>query len=92
MEDNTQTVSMIQRRLLALNGVETVEAFDENKVLLKTKLGLLAIKGEGMTVKTLDLDAGRLELEGVINVLDYQEDKGAKMRAKSKSVFSRLVR
>ena len=34
MEDNTQTVSMIQRRLLALNGVETVEAFDENKVLL----------------------------------------------------------
>ena len=92
MEDNTQTVSMIQRRLLALNGVETVEAFDENKVLLKTKLGMLAIKVEGMTVKTLDLDAGRLELEGVINGLDYQEDKGAKMRAKSKSVFSRLVR
>ncbi len=92
MEDNTQTMSMFQRRLLSLNGVETVEAFDENKVLLKTKLGLLAIKGEAMAVKTLDLDAGRLELEGSINGLEYQEDKGAKMRAKSKSVFSRLVR
>lgn len=92
MEDATQSMEMFQRRLLALNGVETVEAFDENKVLLKTKLGLLAIKGEGMAVKTLDLDAGRLELEGQIDAWEYQEDKGAKMRAKGKSVFSRLVR
>ena len=92
MEDNTQTMELFQRRLLAVNGVDTVEAFDENKVLLKTKLGLLAIKGEGMAVKTLDLDAGRLELEGLIHGWEYQEDKGAKMREKGSSVFSRLVR
>ena len=92
MEDSTRTMELFQRRLLAINGVETVEAFDENKVLLKTKLGLLAIKGEGMAVKTLDLDAGRLEVEGLISGWEYQEDKGAKMREKGRSVFSRLVR
>lgn len=92
MEENTQSMTMFERHLLALNGVEAVEAFDENKVLLKTALGLLEVKGENMTVKTLDLENGRLELDGTINGWEYQEDKGAKVRAKSKSIFTRLTR
>lgn len=92
MDNEKLKMEIFERKLLMINGVETVEAFDDNKVLLKTKLGLLSVKGEGLAVKTLDLETGRVELEGTVDGVEYMEDKGAKMRAKSKSVLSRLIR
>lgn len=85
-------VEMIERKTLCLNGVESVENFDESKVTLKTKLGFVVIRGEKMAVTTLDLDQGRLDIEGSLNAVEYVEDKNAKMRTKSKSMLNKFIR
>lgn len=91
-EKEKYRVEMIERKVLSLNGVESVENFDESKVTLKTKLGFVVIRGEKMAVTTLDLDLGRLDIEGSLNALEYVEDKNAKMRAKSKSMLTKFIR
>ena len=85
-------IQLIERQLIELNGVTNVESFDDNKVLLKTTLGLLAIKGENLNVTTLNLDDGQLNIQGIINSLEYLEDKSAKMRTKGKTMLSKFIR
>lgn len=47
------------RSRLTVSGVEEVERFDENTVVLSTAQGGLEIQGEGLHIEKLSLDGGR---------------------------------
>lgn len=66
-----QELSLINRERLSLTGVEDVAGFDENAVLLRTTLGELCIRGSGLHVERIDLDAGQLEIRGSVQELCY---------------------
>ena len=61
------------RERLTLSGVEDVTGFDESAVLLTTSLGALSVRGQGLHIEKIDLDAGQLELRGKIVELGYDE-------------------
>ena len=63
-----------EREQLSISGVEEVESFDENTILLTTAQGALEIQGEGLHIEKLSLDGGDLRVEGRVNALLYGEE------------------
>lgn len=79
-------VVLEDREQLMISGVEEVESFDENTILLSTAHGGLEVQGEGLHIEKLSLDGGDLKVEGMINALIY-EPQGRQRGG----LFSRLL-
>ena len=76
-----------EREQLSVSGVEEVESFDENTIVMLTNRGTLIVRGEELHIEKLSLDGGDLKVEGTIDSLTYEDsgrDKGG--------LFSRLFR
>ena len=69
-------VQLEDRERLTVTGVQDVAGFDETAVVLSTALGGLCVRGEGMHIEKIDLEAGRLELRGKLCELSYEEPAG----------------
>ena len=67
-----------EREQLVVSGVEEVESFDENTILLTTAQGGLEIQGEGLHIEKLSLDGGDLKVESRVNALLYESDQGGR--------------
>ena len=75
------------REQLSVSGVEEVESFDENQIVMYTTKGTLVVRGENLHIEKLSLDGGDLKVEGDIDALTYEDgprEKGG--------IFSRLFR
>ncbi|MCR3922207.1 MAG: sporulation protein YabP [Firmicutes bacterium] len=78
------------RESLEVTGVVHVDSFDDEEVVLETEQGLLAIRGEDLHIKQLNLEKGELAIEGLILELAYSEDK--RLRDRGKGLFERLFK
>ncbi len=82
-------VIMRGRRTLEISGVKQVESFDNEEFLLETVMGFLAIKGQNLQMKNLDVDKGIVSIKGKIFDLVYLDDQHGE---KAKGFFSKLFR
>lgn len=78
------------RETMDVTGVLHVESFDDEEVILETEQGLLAIRGEELHIKQLNLEKGELAIEGLILELAYSDDK--RFRDRGKGLFERLFK
>ncbi len=86
MEDRkvnrTKNHSMIleNREKLNISGVEHVNSFNSEIVVLETVAGVLTIKGEELDINKLNVDDGNVSVSGTIYTLNYsdRESFGAK--------------
>ena len=85
--ESAHHIILEEREQLAVSGVEEVESFDENTIVMYTCKGTLVVRGDGLHIEKLSLDGGDLKVEGAIDALSY-EDGG---REKG-GLFSRLFR
>ena len=69
------TLTLAGRASATVTGVEDVDCFNEQIVILRTPLGLLTISGEGLNISQLSLDDGRLIVEGEISAIEYSQRK-----------------
>ena len=69
-------VTLEGRERLTVSGVEDVERFDENTIIMSTAAGTLVVAGENLHIGKLSLDGGELHVDGQIDSLSY-EDQGA---------------
>ena len=74
-----------EREQLSVSGVEEVESFDENTIVMLTSRGTLVVRGEELHIEKLSLDGGELRVEGSVDSLTY-EDGGRE----GGGLFSRL--
>lgn len=72
-EEKPYGLKMDGRERLELHGVQDVAGFDETTVMLSTVGGELTVRGTGLHIERIDLDAGELELRGNIQELGYEE-------------------
>ena len=77
-----------EREQLSVSGVEEVESFDENTIVMLTNRGTLIVRGEELHIEKLSLDGGDLKVEGTIDSHTY-EDSG---RDRAGGLFARLFR
>lgn len=68
-------LELAERKSLHLNGVQNVDLFDEEKIILQTDLGRLVIKGKGMNITTLDVEHGDIQIDGRLNALEYLPER-----------------
>jgi len=85
-------LNLVNREKMQITGVNNVASYDEAEIIIQTVLGVLVVKGEGLHITNLNLEEGKLTVDGYVNKLEYPEDKGAKLRDRSKGIFSRLIR
>ena len=60
-----------QRKKAVVTGVTDVESFDDGTVVLHTHGGRLTLTGTGLHVSSLQLEEGRLTVDGVIDSAAY---------------------
>lgn len=73
-EPGPHRLALDERRHLEITGVSDVDRFDETAVVLSTAQGELTVRGRGLHVQQMDLDAGRLVLDGTVEALLYADD------------------
>lgn len=65
------------REQLSVSGVEDVESFDENLIVMLTVRGTLVVRGEDLHIEKLSLDGGDLKVEGEVDSVTYEDDGGS---------------
>ena len=66
-------LAMEGRRQLSISGVEEVESFDEHEIIMTTSCGSLIIRGDDLSISRLSVDAGDVNVQGIITSLCYEE-------------------
>ena len=60
------------RRVLRVTGVREVLRFDETAVVLRTGDRVLVVRGEGLALRSLTPEEGRVEVRGRVDALSYE--------------------
>mgnify|MGYP000379174838 FL=1 len=62
-----------ERGSLTVTGVEDIDSFDDQTVVIYTGLGELTVRGNQLHIERIDLQAGELELQGQVDALPYAD-------------------
>lgn len=73
-----QSLLLENKEVLNVTGVENVDSFNDEIVVLITNKGRLTIKGEKLSISKLNVEEGRLIVKGIISSLIYSEYEGQK--------------
>ncbi|MDL2206098.1 sporulation protein YabP [Eubacteriales bacterium OttesenSCG-928-N13] len=92
--DERQTVSrphhltMENRQHALITGVEDVDSFNEEMIVLLTSAGAMTLVGTGLHISQLNLEEGQLVIDGQIAAMEYDE----RSRGSRGSMISRLFK
>lgn len=82
-------LTLANRGLLSIEGVLDLGSYDQEQIILDTNCGALEIKGERLHVQQLNLDQGKVLVDGDIHSLVYTAEMAGK---KGKGFFSKLMK
>ena len=76
------SLTLESRNKLAISGVTDVDSFNEEMVVLATGEGPLTVLGSSLRIGQLNLENGRLTVEGKIDAMSYADrrEKGTLMK------------
>jgi sporulation protein YabP len=89
-ENYNHEISIKDRNLLRLTGVNKIESFDDEEFLMETVMGFLVIKGENLEIVKLDTKEGIVSIKGSIISLSYIDE--IKKQNKENNTFGKLFR
>ena len=75
------------REKISISGVEDVESFDEENIVLHTQMGVLSLKGTDLHINKFNVETGELVIEGEIDELIYSDSDGY---GKKRGLFSKM--
>ena len=82
-------ISINERKMIYITGVNKIESFDEEEFLLDTNMGYLAIKGSSLEIVRIDTKDGVVSIKGNVDSFAYFEN--IKKNSKS-SIFEKLFK
>ena len=68
-----QRIELSGRESLTVSGVEDVERFDDQCIVLRTGAGVLVGSGESLHIGKLSLDGGELHVDGRIDAIAFED-------------------
>lgn len=84
-------ITITNRNSIEISGITRLESFDREEFLLYTECGYLGVRGQDLHIKNLDLDLGRISIEGQITDISYIEGTDSLVE-KNNRLFGRLFR
>lgn len=91
-KDAPYQLTLTNREMLQAGGILEVESFNENQIITSTRLGGLIIKGEGLHIVQLNLEEGKMLIEGKVNLLQYTESRKTQMKQRGKGIIEKLLK
>ncbi len=89
LEEPRSNIILENRKKLTLTGVEEVISFDDEKILLNTKLGFLTIKGSELKMNKLDVQNGDVIIVGNVASIVYSSKE---IKKEKESIISKLFK
>ena len=89
LEECKGNITLENRKKMILTGVEEVISFDDEKILLNTKLGALTIKGQNLKMNKLDVQNGDVLINGEIYYIVYS---GKEIKKEKEGIFAKLFK
>lgn len=74
-EQGSSYLELSNREVLKMTGIQHVEVFEEEKIILRTAQGSLEIQGAELNIVNLDLDSGTIQIEGAIDAMRYSQER-----------------
>ena len=71
--ESRHNMIMKGREVLSATGIEDVDSFDDDKVVAYTTEGQMTIKGAELKINRLSVENGELEVQGIIDSIEYQD-------------------
>lgn len=68
-------LTLDNRGKLTVSGVEDIESFNEEAVVLVTVKGLLIVHGSNLHLQSLSLEGGGVSIDGAIDSLVYEQTR-----------------
>ena len=75
------------RKQMSVDGVSDVVSFDEWQAVFVTSCGEMTVEGRGLHISVLDLDSGKVELDGDVDGIFYSDGNKSD---KERGFFSRI--
>lgn len=66
-------LELVGRESLVVTGVEEVERFDEEEIVMRTTAGNLVVGGANLHIGKLNLEGGELHVDGAVHTLLYED-------------------
>ena len=88
MRQYSHSITIDNRERATVTGVEDVDSFNENEVVLETAAGVMVIAGQGLHISKLNLEEGQLIVEGFVAAMEYT----VPVEARTGGLFGRLFR
>lgn len=88
-QNNDHDITLRGRKQLDITGVKQVDSFDNEEFLLETVMGYLAVRGQNLHMKNLNVEQGNVSIEGKIYDLIYVDQN---QQGKSKGLFGKLFK
>lgn len=75
---NNQNIFLENRQKISITEVQDVDSFDDELIQLATPKGNIVIKGSNLQIQRLDLEDGKVIINGTVNAVNYieKEEKG----------------
>lgn len=89
-QQKAHDIKIVNRKRMDITGVINVESFDSEEFLLETELGFLAIRGQNLHMKNLNVENGLVSIEGLVIELVYVDHVSG--GEKAKGFFSKLFK
>ena len=80
----SQEIFIKDRKNITLDGVISIESFNDDYLVLKTHGATLSIEGEGLRIDSLNKEDGKINVTGRINGVFYSDG------AAKQGLFKRL--
>ena len=61
------SITLVNRRILTMGGVDDIAGFDEDMVILDTSMGRITVEGKGMKIESLTKEGGNILITGDIS-------------------------
>ena len=90
-KNDRHEIKIINRKLLEVTGVMNIESFDSQEFLLQTGCGYLAVRGENLHIRNLNLEEGLVSIEGNVFDMGYI-DETVSPGDKAKGFFNKLFK
>lgn len=84
----SQNIILENRKKLSVSGVEDVDSFDEESVVLFTQAGMLTVRGASLHINKLSVETGDVIIDGDITSMAYSDAE----KVKKGSFFSGIFR
>ena len=87
--DVIQNIIMENRKKISISGIEDIESFNEQQIVLYSSCGVIIIEGNSMHISKLSVENGERFITGNIDSVVYHDNYGKKEKT---SFFARLLR